>query len=809
MIQVKDVTKTYVSTATQQVDALKGVNFELGNNGLVCILGKSGSGKSTLLNLLGGIDRPTSGEIVVDGVSMNNFTNTDYDGYRNGYVGIIFQEFNLLADFNVKENVALALRLSRGDDIDSKVVDALRQVELSEKYLSRRVGELSGGEKQRIAIARCIVKNSQMILADEPTGNLDSATSASIWDILKRLSQTKTVVVVTHDRDSADKYADRVIEIADGNIISDNGASNTPTADVVPFALDVKRLPFRTCLSMGVNNLLHRKAKTAGVILLSIFSILALIITQMCLCFSSAATIARYVSDNDIPYITVAQQSKIETDDGYITTNSVIRPATLKYLSQHSDYIINGVVQSKQQLLDLGLTFVGESLEVTANCYYVTDDVFKQIVKEGRAYVEIDGQLTRVVEELHPIEYLIGKKVLLGYAFGDQSDVPTLAGIINSDSINEYVKEMTPPIFTSKDMASGNLSRVHLNSGGADVEIQLGNGNPTCKQQLSIGATVASPWADHVVLTTDGRLSNEQSITLQDNEVILSFSLFERLFEAESKYKYVNIANKQVVKLPEQLGQTFDFRVFDANSGDTIADFGEFKLVGIRFEIDPLAEERGPILGISVSKQAFVDIGFTLDPQASILVSVSNIGNLRHFLSELCGRRYMCTILQAGSVYFTDSTPSDDCATLTREFEGFIRNIIVLAGVICLIMLVVLVLLVINLISFSITARKREIGILSALGTSNKDITKIFVLETLAIATISFVIALILTLCFGVFANNWYCNNYVQLLHFFRVDVFIILTLAVATFGLFLLAAWIPIRKIHKLKPIDAIRNVK
>ena len=168
MIVLRNVSKEYVSKSKHKVQALQDVSLELGEKGLVFVLGKSGSGKSTLLNLLGGLDNPTDGEIVVDGTSMKNFKRSDYDGYRNGYVGFVFQEFNLIDDFDVKGNVALALQLERGSDIQNKVSEALQMVELPQEYLSHRVGELSGGEKQRVAIARCIVKDSKMISKNCP-----------------------------------------------------------------------------------------------------------------------------------------------------------------------------------------------------------------------------------------------------------------------------------------------------------------------------------------------------------------------------------------------------------------------------------------------------------------------------------------------------------------------------------------------------------------------------------------------------------------------------------------------------------------
>lgn len=191
---------------------------------MVFILGKSGSGKSTLLNLLGGLDQPTSGEIIVEGRSLKKYKAADYDDYRNQYIGFIFQEYNLLKDLNVRENIELALRISKDAGAEEKIERALQAVGLNADYKERKVDELLGGEKQRMAIARAVVKNSKLILADEPTGNLDSRTGAAIWEILKNLSKEQLVVVVSHDRESAQQYGDRIIEIADGSIISDNSS---------------------------------------------------------------------------------------------------------------------------------------------------------------------------------------------------------------------------------------------------------------------------------------------------------------------------------------------------------------------------------------------------------------------------------------------------------------------------------------------------------------------------------------------------------------------------------------------------------
>ncbi len=222
MLEVKHLSKIYKSTVKNGVDtkALDDVSLTFPDKGMVFLLGKSGSGKSTLLNVCGGLDAPTSGEIIVKGKSSKSFSQSDFDSYRNTFIGFIFQEYNILNEFSVEDNIALALEL-QGKPKDKKVIaELLEQVDLS-GFAKRKPNTLSGGQKQRIAIARALVKSPEIIMADEPTGALDSATGKQVFDTLKKLSADKLVIVVSHDRDFAELYGDRIIELKDGKILSD------------------------------------------------------------------------------------------------------------------------------------------------------------------------------------------------------------------------------------------------------------------------------------------------------------------------------------------------------------------------------------------------------------------------------------------------------------------------------------------------------------------------------------------------------------------------------------------------------------
>jgi len=220
MLEIKNLTKIYRSKTGDEVRALDDVSISFPESGMIFILGKSGSGKSTLLNVMGGLDSYDEGEFIIKGKSSKDFGGSDFDAYRNTFIGFIFQEYNVLDDFTVGANIGLALELQGKKATPEKINDILGQVDLL-NYAKRKPNELSGGQKQRVAIARALVKEPQIIMADEPTGALDSNTGKQIFDTLKALSREKLVLIVSHDRDFAERYADRIIELSDGRIISD------------------------------------------------------------------------------------------------------------------------------------------------------------------------------------------------------------------------------------------------------------------------------------------------------------------------------------------------------------------------------------------------------------------------------------------------------------------------------------------------------------------------------------------------------------------------------------------------------------
>lgn len=219
MLELKNVYKTYRSKNGVTHRALNNVTLTFDETGLVFIVGKSGGGKSTLLNMIGALDKPDRGEMLLYKNSFSKFTASDYDSYRNTHIGVIFQEYNLIKTLTVYENIALSLGL-RKEKTDGRVDEVIKKLGLTD-IAHRKPNQISGGQSQRVAIARAIVKDPRIILADEPTGNLDTKTGKEMFSVFKELSKDHLVVIVTHDRDIADEIGDRVIEIKDGKVYKD------------------------------------------------------------------------------------------------------------------------------------------------------------------------------------------------------------------------------------------------------------------------------------------------------------------------------------------------------------------------------------------------------------------------------------------------------------------------------------------------------------------------------------------------------------------------------------------------------------
>ncbi|WP_289757399.1 ABC transporter ATP-binding protein/permease, partial [Thomasclavelia cocleata] len=265
MLQIQKIKKEYIIGNLHQT-ALNGITLNLRDNEFVAILGPSGSGKTTLLNIIGGLDHYDSGDLIINGISTKKYKDRDWDSYRNHTIGFVFQSYNLIPHQTVLANVELALTISgiSKSERRKRAIDALKQVGL-EKHVYKRPNQMSGGQMQRVAIARALVNDPDILLADEPTGALDSDTSVQVMELLKKVAKDRLVVMVTHNPELAQKYANRIVKVRDGNIVDDTN----------PFKINVSNQSFAehknmgkasmswlTSLSLSFNNLKTKKART-------------------------------------------------------------------------------------------------------------------------------------------------------------------------------------------------------------------------------------------------------------------------------------------------------------------------------------------------------------------------------------------------------------------------------------------------------------------------------------------------------------------------------------------------------------------
>ncbi|MDE6284847.1 MAG: ABC transporter ATP-binding protein, partial [Bacilli bacterium] len=342
MLKLKNIKKEY-NTGTEKVKALKGINLEFRDCEFVSILGPSGCGKTTLLNIIGGLDNYTTGDLIISGKSTKDFKDRDWDTYRNHRVGFVFQSYNLIPHQTVFSNVELALTLSGipKNERKKRVKEALKQVGLADQA-NKKPNQMSGGQMQRVAIARALVNDPEILLADEPTGALDSKTSEQIMNLLKNISKDRLIIMVTHNADLAQEYSSRIITLKDGTIIDDSRPfDGKKEKDEVVEKKDKKTsMSFLTALSLSLNNLLTKKGRT---ILTAFAGSIGIIGIALILSLSNGVqeyingiekeTLSSYpliIQDNAIAmddFLSMMMPSKDEDnkhDDGKIYSNNVM-----------------------------------------------------------------------------------------------------------------------------------------------------------------------------------------------------------------------------------------------------------------------------------------------------------------------------------------------------------------------------------------------------------------------------------------------------------------------------------------------------
>lgn len=774
MIKLVSVSKKY-KTTSHSCYALKKVSLTFQNQGLVAILGPSGCGKTTLLNILGGLDQPTHGSLIIDGKNTQNFTEQDFDSYRNQTVGFVFQNYYLIPHLTVYDNVALALEMSKEKhDIKNKVLDALKEVGLLD-IKNAKPSSLSGGQMQRVAIARALINNPSIILADEPTGALDSKNAAQVMSILKKISKKHLVVMVTHNQDMAEEYADRIIELLDGKIIHDSRpitrhitSSFKPTTKV--------RISFKHCIKWSLNNLWNKKLRSALTIFAGSIGIMG-----MGIILSMTSGVNEYI-DN-------AQSQSLGKYPVMIT--SYLKNSSESHKDElteypDTDYIIieKGDIAQQEHVNQMPDDFYQYMQDMDSSCYTVMDSnsylQFPIITKCNDQYKLISSRyFTKTVDNLafakEQYDVLEGKM---------PESINELAIVV--DNYNRIDVSLLDALgFDVQDETISfdfllNQKEFHVIPNDLYYIIPEGENHYYAKGNLYYND----------LYNAESGLALKIVGVLRENKSIKT-PLFEPgILYTPSLSKYIQEQANQSHIVQEQLLYGLDKDVFTGEPFEDIANYN-----------------------YAYSKQ------YQYERRLFSLGAKEQITQLYYYTSSF-EQRFMI------NDYFSSFTFNEEASIIVRSYDYielvtnefstlvtlFSNILLVFSGI----SILVSVLLISILMYISVLERSREIGLLRSLGARKKDVARIFLSEAFTIGVLSGILGIILAIIFNrplsnvtksllaQYTSSMLNNAALNLDHFrFWVAPIMLITSILVT----LIAGVIPAIKASKKKPAEALKD--
>ncbi len=931
MLQVKNLKKSYKSKRAGETQALKGIDITFGDKGLVFVLGKSGCGKSTLLNLLGGLDSFDEGEIIINGKSSKDFTRADFDSYRNTYLGFVFQEFNIIENFSIAKNIGLALQLQHKKSDKASVEAILKKVEL-EGFGERKPNELSGGQKQRVAIARALIKDPEIILADEPTGALDSATGKSVLNMLRKLSEEKLVIIVSHDREFAEEYADRIVELKDGIVISDRTrvsdvGENKWKEEIVPISSEIIRipkgkpldeqtineinetllnaksdtylmlggeeqaeiaypdvmedvkakgfvsantfvkteeseiksdkkamalikskLPLGDAFKIGASNFGAKKFRLVFTIFLSVLSLCFFGFADIFASYDRAETYAKAFYEGNAYYMKIGKVG--EYDSGGIL-GSIVSTTGIPF--SKSDLTVLEERYGSKAIKSYSF----DSYSVRANFYKSSTDQFFQpnyyngyLVMEKNDDIVAYGRFPETYDEIMISDYMAKGYIDLSasvttnngtkeYVFDNYDQlmghVITVDGrdlkIVGVYKTSFYYLYNTLSQYNEYDLASNEEAQVLREAYNSDLSMYYGKiivksgfeeMQKESKTSYDAGLVVYVPTVDSslYIYRSGLNVTVDPTGTLKKGEIIIPASYYK-----EGKYGYYYESG-------ETESKTYSDILAEFNSPQEL----ECYVPIFSWETDP--ESAGTVFRKYYSVVSVYDDG-TLEDGGFYDVPVTEIGGGVAYAKEYAGigEKYTQTIymsqedfdelldevympqnvlidarMSGGELhdeitflldnnYSVEARNESELSIVDSLMDTFIKIFYIVAAVLA----VFVILLLYNFMSTSVVNKKKEIGILRAIGARGADIAKIFIVEALLIGAI--VLAIVfptLIILTDVLQNALLSAVAVKIISFKVRQVF---TITGLTLLILVVSSVVPVSRISSKKPIDAILN--
>ena len=822
MIELVNVTKTYKAKKTKDTLGLDNVSFKIPSTGLYFITGESGSGKSTLLNVLGGLDKIDSGSIKVDNIEVSSLSKRDLVKYRNTCVGFIFQDYNLFLEYNVYDNVKLALELSNQSNLN-KVDEVLKAVGLEELKL-RKINELSGGQRQRVAIARALVKNPDIILADEPTGNLDSVTSRQIMLLLKAISTKKCVIVVTHDKALASEFGSGFIAMQDGKVINDTIVMlKNDTKDIALRSADFKS---KYALKFTLNNIKMKPLKFVLTTILTAFSLVCVCLMFTFVFFNKYAfSLEKLMNENvtkvalERSYCRLDYGTFLDCEPLYYEDNDenlkLGNPAYKIYelsvslgaqkpseveVPEKEAYSIVEMKDDKLLNLLLGrLPLTDNEIVIDKNIAYTilnqgiynTDnklikpenfqDILGLNINLGEYPVTIVG-INEFNSDDKFTEYRQGTKItkdLENYfnAFTEDSNI-YVKGFLDNKELNYTEDELLNKIiFMLRDRKDS------FSIGGPVYNDRLTYYDNQEYYDTNFNLITKPLAADEMVINVSDFLNFNTSIKgsmtkqfneYQQNNMNLSYK--------EAVYNFVKI------KFLEYKDDLY-IRTYNSISAHKKLDnYKNMKIVGISFDDNSY-----------VSKDLYQDYDHDKKIIEKVYMNYETKEELKNILTKYS---YVSNLKETGISYGLASDLGTAISTVITFYEHLHTYLVIIA----LVFVLFASLLIFNFISVTISYAKKNIGILKSLGAKNKDIYKIFTYESLIIAGVSFILAIPLW--------NLTCNLankliFEDILYVGGIEINMIAPLATLLLSVVLssVISIICSNKINNMQPVDAILN--
>lgn len=851
MIKLKDIGK-YYELNDKKLNVLKKININFRESEFVCILGPSGCGKTTLLNIIGGLDRYTSGDLSINGKSTKSFTDSDWDSYRNHEVGFVFQSYNLIQHQTVLENVETALTISgvKASERKKRAIKALVKVGL-EDHLRKKPRQLSGGEMQRAAIARALVNNPTVILADEPTGALDSQNSVQVMDILKDISKNRLVVTVTHNDELANRYATRIIRISDGEIISDSNPyypeKEVERKEEKPQKGSV--MPYSLAMKLSFKNLLGKKVRT---ILTAVASAISIVGITMVLACSNGLNAYIDKIQNDTMSGTPIQVSETDYDySGYIETlfgylpsgsgsssggnsgsNSVPKYPTDSILINHvlsrmsTEQITNNITQ---EYLDYVSRF--DPKRVTYNLEYnVSKYVYKSIrkdIKSNGTYIDtydFDFMVTNtnrwmqipssreIVEEQYEI---IGKY---------PTNANELALVIGNDSklTDAVLASYYIDLFASETDANGEfLKEYYTYDEILSPDTNYGKFNLISADDYFYMDTVRN--SDGTEVT--GYNANVCTIAEYMQK---TRPLSEQVWEDFIKSQFGDFASE--LKCFTGPKNNYELKIVGIFKMKEDTQYGMFSSSPICYTSALTEKVRADAYNTEVVKEQLAS------HEESLLISYDSNRKVYYREKDLTEKKYKSVLSSMGwaeipnKIKFYPKTISDKDYLIERldaYNEGksdedkikytdnvgfaieFVRQVVSSISIILIaltsVSLIVSIIMMSVITYVSVLERTKEIGILRAVGARKKDVMRLFVTETGIIGFTAGILGLIIN-SFAVMPINGLLYSITKVKGFAFLSWWNVLLVIVISTCLTILAGLVPSLMAGKKDPVKSLR---